>query len=121
MTAGTIVLTAASGGNSITWTLQQQHGQSAASGSTVDLGGAYSALTDNGDHNTIVLSATGEKWLVGNVLGNGDVLDVRAALGTTSWNHDAATVGSYITSSNIAGGLQIDLHATAVERRMRLA
>jgi hypothetical protein len=80
---------------------------STGSGNTIDAGTAMTdTITDNGKNNTIVLHAGKGVFqqLLGAILTNGDVLDVRSALGTTNWNGSASTVGSYLTTASTNGG-----------------
>jgi len=79
---------------------------SSGSNNVIDAGTGVDTITDGGKNNTIVLHAGKGVYqsLVGSILTNGDVLDVRSALGTTNWNGSASTVGSYITAASANAG-----------------
>lgn len=116
MTGGRETVNETAGGNNITTGSLHDSIVLVGSGSTVDAGGGPNNITDNGSSNTIILPAvnTGVDNLYGSVLGNGDTLDLRAALAATSWDHNTADIGNYLkTGTDANGDLTLKLHDSA--------
>ncbi len=71
-------------------------------------------VTDAGSNNLFVLGTSGAASISGNVLGNGDVFDLRSALSAAHWDGSMSDIGSYPGSSVVNSGqdLQISVHAS---------
>lgn len=63
------------------------------------------AITGGSGGDTFVLPKAGQGFdgITGFTEANGDVLNLRAALGATSWNHRAATLGNYLMVTDSGG------------------
>ncbi len=76
------------------------------SGNFVDAGEGQGrdSVRDLGHDNVIVIPRAGQGYqdIAGDVLSNGDLLDVRAALGATTWDHNMATLGNYVSLRFVA-------------------
>ncbi len=81
------------------------------SGSTVNAGGGSNAITGAAGHDSFVLAKAGQGFdsIFGFTEANGDVLDLRAALTATGWNHQAATLGNYLKVSDGSGGATLSI------------
>jgi hypothetical protein len=88
--AGLATITAGLGLNTIAF---------AGSGNVVINRGGTDTLTDTGTNNTIVLPLAGQglDTMNGNVLSNGDTLDLRAAMAATGWDQQMADLGMYLS------------------------
>ncbi len=71
-------------------------------------------LTDAGSNNLFVLGASGAASIGGNVMTNGDTFDLRSALTAAHWDGAMGDIGSYLGSSVVNGGqdLQVSVHAS---------
>ena len=83
----------------------------AGSGNTIVNQGGTDTLTDTGTANIIVLGP-GRDVINGTVLTNGDIFDLRTALATTTWDHQAGSLGSYLTLSSSGGNALVTLIPT---------
>ena len=70
------------------------------------------SLTVSGSGNTIALPASGSITLGGSVLSN--TLDLRSVMATSGWDHQAADLAKYVSSSTTNGGadLRLSVHNT---------
>lgn len=84
-----------------------------AAGETLTLAAGASA-TDNGLLNTLVLPSAGSVALYGDVLGNGDTLDLRSALSAVGWDKQASDLGRYISATPTDGGADLSLSVHTV-------
>ena len=75
------------------------------SGSTVNAGAGTNSITGGTGHDSFVIPKAGQGFdaITGFTEANGDVLDLRAALAATGWNHQAATLGNYLKVSDSGG------------------
>jgi predicted peptidase len=85
------------------------------SGDIVNLGGGANTITDTGKGNTYILPAagTGTDTFTGNILKNGDTLDLKPALAATNWNGWSTTIAKYLSVVDTAQGGTILVSATA--------
>jgi hypothetical protein len=72
----------------------------------VDPGAGSDGITDKGGNNTFVLNKVGQGFdtIFGNVLANGDLFDLRAALAGTSWQKDVTPLSDYVHTAAWNGG-----------------
>ena len=93
------------------------------SGDTVSMSGGVNTITDTGSGNTYVLPAAGNGMdsFTGNILTNGDTLDLTTALAATGWNGSASTLSSYLTVANSAKGATLSISATPGGSAMAIA
>ena len=75
------------------------------SGSTVNAGAGTNSITGGTGQDSFVMPKAGQGFdgITGFTEANGDVLDLRAALGATGWNHQAATLGNYLKVTDSGG------------------
>lgn len=71
------------------------------------------SITDNGFAHTLALAATGSAALYGDVLGNLDTLDLRAAMKAVGWDQKTADLGNYLSATPVNHGadLAVSVHS----------
>jgi hypothetical protein len=110
LTGGTESVMAFQGGNSITTGSGNDSIRIAGSGNVVNAGAGTNTISDSGSNNTIVLpSAGGNDVIQGYVLQNGDTLDLRSALSSTSWDGTEGNIGKYLSVTTVNNGAVISL------------
>lgn len=79
------------------------------SGSTINADAGTNSITGGTGLDTFVLPTAGQGFdsISGFTETNGDVLDLRAALAATNWNHNAATLGNYLKVTNSSGNTML--------------
>jgi hypothetical protein len=97
-TGGNETIQAYQGGNSITSGSGDDTIRFAGAHNVIDAGGGANVLADSGTDNTLVLpaAAQGTDDIFGYLFDNGDSLDLRPLLASTSWNGDPASIGNFI-------------------------
>jgi serralysin len=123
--SGTDTIQAFSGSN----TLQAGSGTEtisfAGSNNTIYVGSGNDKINDGGSNNEIVFGKAGggTAQIYGYVLNNGDTLDLRLTLASTSWTKDPATLGNFL-KVGVAGAdavISIDPSGTAGGAASQLA
>ena len=114
LSGGTDTVQAFQGNNSITATGGNDTIQIAGSGNVVKASGGNVTIDDGGSGNTIVLpgAASGNDDIFGYVLQNGDTLDLRSALASTTWNGSQDMLGNYLSVSTSNNNAVISLSTT---------
>ncbi|HUB10762.1 MAG TPA: type I secretion C-terminal target domain-containing protein [Acetobacteraceae bacterium] len=101
LSGGTDTVQAFQGNNTITASGGNDTIQIAGSGNVVSASGGNVTIDDSGANNTIALPGAGDGTddIFGYVLQNGDTLDLRRALTSTSWDGSQGTLGNYLSVS----------------------
>jgi hypothetical protein len=86
----------------------------AGSNNTVYVGSGTDTLADSGSDNRIVLGKAGADaaQIFGAVLKNGDTLDLRIALASTTWTKDPATLGNFLKIATTGANTAISIDPT---------
>jgi hypothetical protein len=115
-TGGTETVKAFQGGNTITTGEGNDKIYYAGSGNVIDAGGGTNTLYDSGSNNTIVLPGAdqGTDNIYGYMMSNGDKLDLRGLLGSTSWDGAANTLGNYLSVSQSGNNAVIHVDPSGV-------
>jgi Ca2+-binding RTX toxin-like protein len=114
-TGGTETVQAFEGNNKVTTGAGNDTISFGGTGNTINAGGGSNTLNDSGSDNTIVMPGAGQGFdnVFGYVLQNGDLLDFRAALATTSWNGAQSTLGSFLHVTTSGANAIISLSTTS--------
>ncbi|HTW73242.1 MAG TPA: type I secretion C-terminal target domain-containing protein [Acetobacteraceae bacterium] len=114
LSGGTDTVQAFQGNNSIATTGGNDTIQISGSGNVVNASGGNVTIDDGGTGNTIVMPAAGNgnDDIFGYLLQNGDTLDLRAALASTTWNGSENTLGNYLSISSSNDNATISLSPT---------
>jgi hypothetical protein len=116
-TGGTETVQAFQGGNTIGTGAGNDAIYISGSNNVANAGGGNNTLYDSGTNNTIVLPDANQGYddIFGYVLQNGDLLDMRGLLGSTSWNGDSGTIGNYlsVTQSGTSAVITVDPRGTS--------
>jgi hypothetical protein len=96
--SGTDRIEAFAGGNTLKAGSGTETINFAGPNNVVYVGSGHDTLNDGGSKSTIVFgkAGSGTADIFGAVLTNGDLLDFRTTLASTSWNHDPAKLGNYL-------------------------
>ncbi len=115
-TGGTETVQAFQGSNTITTGTGNDTVQISGSGNVVNAGRGINQVDDSGSNNTIVLPRgnQGTDNIYGQVMQNGDMLDLRNMLAGTQWNQSAATLGNYLQIGTLDGNAIISVKPTGV-------
>ena len=84
-------------------------------GTTTDLSGGSSTVTDNAGGTTFILPAAGNGIVTfaNDILNLGDTLDLSKALGATDWDGSPDTLGNYLSVSGSDEGAVVSIAGTA--------
>ena len=115
-TGGTETVQAFHGGNTITTGGGNDQIYYSGSGNVIDAGSGNNTLYDSGSNNTIVLPGAnqGTDNIYGYMMSNGDKLDLRGLLGSTSWDGSANTLGNYLSVSQSDNNAVINVDPSGV-------
>ncbi len=112
--SGSDVIQAFSGGNTIKAGSGSENIRFAGSNNTIYAGSGSDTIADSGTNNRIVLAKAGSGVadLYGYVLSNGDTLDLRSLLASTSWNGSTSTLSNYIQLGLSGSDATISINTT---------
>jgi hypothetical protein len=115
LTGGVEGVSAFQGNNVITTGASNDSIRFGGSGNLIDAGGGTNHVEDSGSANTIVMPGPGAGFddVFGYVLQNSDVLDFRAALGTTGWDGSQSTLGNFLHVTMSGNDAVIAMSATS--------
>ena len=84
-------------------------------GDVIGLTGGANTITDTGHGNTYMIPAAGKgtDTFTNNILGIGDTLDLKPALGATNWNGSTSTLSNYMTVTDSAQGATLAIAPTS--------
>ena len=84
------------------------------SGNHIDAGGGNNTIIGGSGHDTFVLPKASQGFDAISAFSetNGDVLDLHAALGATSWNDKAKTLGNYLKVTDSGGNTNLAIAPT---------
>ena len=111
-TGGTETVQAFQGGNTISTGAGDDAIYIAGSNNVVDAGSGDNTLYDSGTNSTIALPGANQGYddIFGYVLQNGDLLDLRGLLGSTSWDGDSGTIGNYLSMTQAGNNAVINVN-----------
>jgi hypothetical protein len=114
--SGTDTIQAFSGGNTLKAGPGSETISFAGSNNTIYVGSGSDTIADSGSNNRIVFGAAGggTAQIYGYVLNNGDTLDLRTTLASTSWTKDPATLGNFLKVSLAGADAVISIDPSGV-------
>jgi Ca2+-binding RTX toxin-like protein len=92
-------------------------------GNRINAGGGNNTITATGSNNTFVLPQAGQALDTINGFSetNSDVLDLRAALAATQWNHSAATLANFLQVTSGGGDTTLSIALSGSEAGTAIA